>query len=543
MRIRVLQLNPIVGDIDGNAIKLLQACQQAVTDNIDIVVTPECYLSGYPPEDLIFRKAFQDALTEKVEFLAHELKSCNLALILGTPRFDNGMIYNSALWLHKSAIQIICDKKHLPDYGVFDDSRLFCKGTHSVIIPYYDTNIGVLICEDMWHFEPACFLKNQKADMLISLNASPFEQGKFTKRLDVAQSRCFDTHLPLITCFMVGGQDEIIFDGFSFALDNTGNKIAQAKGFCSDFYDVTYDKQNLSGYITAHDMSDNALIYQAVTLGLRDYVIKNNFKGVVLGLSGGVDSVLSAVIAVDALGQDKVHCLLLPSQYTSQESFDDAYAVIANLGISYDIITIKEPVDSVSLALEAVFHGYPSDTTEENIQSRMRGLILMAYSNKIGHMVLTTGNKSEMAVGYATLYGDMCGGYNALKDIYKTKIYELCHYRNNFKPEIGLGKTGHLIPDNVITKAPTAELRDNQKDSNSLPDYPILDKILEMMIEQEMSVDTIIHNGFDAETVKKIRRLIDNAEYKRRQSAIGAKITNKNFGRDRRYPITQKFKT
>jgi NAD+ synthase len=298
----------------------------------------------------------------------------------------------------------------------------------------------------------------------------------------------------------------------------------------------------LTGTIHNNDFSDDALVYNAVTLGLRDYIHKNNFKGVVLGLSGGVDSVLSAVIAVDALGADKVHCLLLPSQYTSQASFDDAYAVIDNLGITYDIIAIKEPVDSVELALESVFHGYPTDITEENIQSRMRGLILMAYSNKTGYMVLTTGNKSEMAVGYATLYGDMCGGYNALKDIYKTKIYDLCDYRNSNMPTIGLGKATPLIPQSVITKAPTAELRDNQKDSDSLPDYPILDAILEMMIEHEMSVDNIVDNGFDAQIVTKIRRLVDNAEYKRRQSALGAKITSKNFGRDRRYPVTQKFR-
>jgi NAD+ synthase len=542
MHIRILQLNPIMGDIDGNALKLLEFCNQAVADNIDIVITPECYLCGYPPEDLIFRTVFQEAIIYKAAWLAETLKSLEIAVVLGTPRFESNNIYNSALWLHKGETKIMCDKQYLPDYGVFDDSRIFTKGTQSHIIPYKNINIGVLICEDMWHSVPAQHLKAQQADLLISLNASPFEQGKLEKRIDVAQSRCRETHLPLITCFMVGGQDEIVFDGFSFALDKTGDMIAQAKGFCEDSLDIFYDNHVLSGTINTQDFSNDALVYQAVTLGLRDYVLKNNFKGIVLGLSGGVDSVLSAVIAVDALGADKVHCLLLPSQYTSQTSFDDAYAVIESLGITYDTVAIQESVDSVSLALEPIFHGYPTNITEENMQSRMRGLILMAYSNKMGHMVLTTGNKSEMAVGYATLYGDMCGGYNALKDIYKTKIYELCDYRNTHKPAIGLGKAGVLIPKNVITKAPTAELRDNQKDSDSLPDYPVLDAILEMMIEHEMSVDDITNNGFDNDTVKKIRNLVDNSEYKRRQSAVGAKITSKNFGRDRRYPMTQKFR-
>lgn len=542
MHIRILQLNPIMGDIDGNAVKLVELCKQAVADKIDIVVTPECYLCGYPPEDLIFRKIFQQAITNKIFWLAETLKPLEIAVILGTPRFDNNAIYNSALWLHKGETKIICDKQYLPNYGVFDDARIFTQGTQSHIIPYKNTNIGVLICEDMWHAVPAQNLKAQQADLLISLNASPFEQGKLEKRYAVAQSRCQETNLPLITCFMVGGQDELVFDGFSFAIDKTGYMIAQTKGFCEDALDVIYDNGALLGTKNNQDVSDDALVYQAVTLGLRDYVLKNNFKGVVLGLSGGVDSVLSAVIAVDALGADKVHCLLLPSQYTSQPSFDDAYAVIESLGITYDIVAIQESVESVALALEPIFHGYPKNITEENMQSRMRGLILMAYSNKMGHMVLTTGNKSEMAVGYATLYGDMCGGYNALKDIYKTKVYDLCHYRNTHKPVIGLGKTGILIPETVIIKAPTAELRHNQKDSDSLPDYPILDAILTMMIEHDMSVDDITNNGFDKNTVKKIRTLVDNSEYKRKQSAVGAKITSKNFGRDRRYPISQKFR-
>ncbi len=542
MHIRLLQLNPIMGDIDGNALKLLELCKQAVADNIDIVVTPECYLCGYPPEDLIFRKVFQQAITNKTAWLAETLESLEVAVVLGTPRFDNNAIYNSALWLHKGRTRIICDKQYLPNYGVFDDSRIFTQGIQSHIIPYKNTNIGVLICEDMWHSAPAQHLKAQQADLLISLNASPFEQGKLEKRYAVAQSRCQETDLPLITCFMVGGQDEIVFDGFSFVLDKTGHMIAQTKGFCEDFLDIIYDKGTVSGTIHSQDFSDDALVYQAVTLGLRDYVLKNNFKGIVLGLSGGVDSVLSAIIAVDAVGVDNVHCLLLPSQYTSQPSFDDAYAVIDALGITYDTVAIQESVDSVALALEPIFHGYPANITEENMQSRMRGLILMAYSNKMGHMVLTTGNKSEMAVGYATLYGDMCGGYNVLKDIYKTKIYDLCHYRNTHKPAIGVGKTGTLIPKSVITKAPTAELRHNQKDSDSLPDYPILDAILNMMIEHDMSVMDIVNAGFDKNTVKKIRNLVDNAEYKRRQSAVGTKITAKNFDRDRRYPITQKFR-
>lgn len=542
MQIKVLQLNSVVGDIDGNALKLFEECKKAVADKVDIVITPECYLTGYPPEDLIFRTSFQKSITEKITWLTKQLKEFDLGVILGTPRFSNNKIYNSALWLYRNKTKIMCDKQFLPDYGVFDDARIFTAGKISTVIQHKNVNIGAMICEDMWYPKPADTLKKKKADILISLNASPFEKNKLKKRQEIVKQRCIETNLPIITCFMVGGQDEIVFDGFSFAMDNAGKLIAQARGFSDDTLGIFYNKKTISGQITQQDVSENSLIYQAVTIGLRDYINKNNFKGVVLGLSGGVDSVLSTIIAVDALGKDKVHCLLLPSQYTSQESFDDAYAVIDNLGVSYDIIAIKEAVDSIDLALEAVFQGYPTDITEENIQSRIRGVILMAYSNKMDYMVLTTGNKSEMAVGYATLYGDMCGGYNVLKDIYKTKIYDLCHYRNLNIPAIGLGKATKPIPNSVITKAPTAELRENQKDSDTLPEYSLLDSILELMIEQEMGIDDIIQQGYNSDIVKKIRYLIDNSEYKRRQSPIGAKISSKNFGRDRRYPITQKFR-
>lgn len=542
MKFRLLQLNPVVGAVEDNAEKLVAAVKKASQEGIAVAVTPECYLSGYPPEDLIFRPAFQLSITKTLSWIAEQLKETDIAVILGSPRFENRTIYNSAFWIYQGQVKHIYDKKCLPDYGVFDDTRLFSKGYISHIMPFQGINLGVIICEDMWFPEPAADLGQQGADIIISLNASPFEKTKLAQRLEHAQNRAKEIHKPLLACYMVGGQDELIFDGFSFAINQTGDMIARCHGFSEGYSDVILQDGLISGVIEPADISENALIYQAVTLGLRDYIGKNGFKGVVLGLSGGVDSVLSTVIAVDALGADKVHCLLLPSQYTSQESFDDAYALIDNLGISYDVVSIKDAVDSVEHALAPVFKAYPTDITEENIQSRMRGLMLMAYSNKIGHMVLTTGNKSEMAVGYATLYGDMCGGYNALKDIYKTKIYELCHYRNHNMPEIALGKAQKLIPDNVITKAPTAELRENQKDSDSLPDYDVLDTILDMMIEQEMGVLQIIDAGFDAEIVKKIRRLVDISEYKRRQSAIGAKITDKNFGRDRRYPITQGFK-
>lgn len=543
VKFRLFQANPIVGDIEGNAAKLLNACQQAHDDGIDVLVTSECFLSGYPPEDLIFRPIFQQAITHKISDIHKALKELDIGVILGTPRFENHIIFNSAYWLYQDEIQHICDKKRLPDYGVFDDARIFSEGKISNIINFKNIKIGTLICEDMWHPEPAATLAAQNIDILISLNASPFDKEKLEKRLTQASLRAQETQKPILACCMVGGQDELIFDGFSFGHNQTGDLIARAKGFCEDICDITInDQQKVLGCIEPVDICENTNIYQAITLGLRDYIEKNKFKGIVLGLSGGVDSALSAVIAVDALGVDKVHCLLLPSQYTSQESFDDAYDVIKNLGISYDVVSIKDAVNSVDHALGPVFDGLAHDITEENIQSRMRGLILMAYSNKMGHMVLTTGNKSEMAVGYATLYGDMCGGYNALKDLYKTKIYELCHYRNQNKPDIALGQNSALIPENVIIKAPTAELRDNQKDSDSLPDYDILDQILTLMIEKETGIQAIIDAGFEAETVKKIRNLVDRSEYKRRQAAIGAKITAKNFGRDRRYPITQGFR-
>jgi len=544
VKIRSLQLNPIVGDITGNRIKLIDHLKKAAANGIDLCITPECYLSGYPPEDLIFRPAFQQALTKALTMIAESLKNLDIALIIGTPpRFENGYIYNAAMWIYKGTIEHICDKKCLPDYGTFDDTRLFSVGSYSKIINFKHKNIGVLICEDMWHTKPSQSLQENGADLLICLNASPFEIGKFEKRLVVAKDCVKKTQIPLVTSFMIGGQDELVFDGHSFALNKDNQIIAQANGFQEDFFDVSFDNNHLQSHSLCdpHPFNDNAFIYQAITLGLRDYVSKNKFKGVVLGLSGGVDSVLSAVVAVDAIGAERVHCLLLPSQYTSQNSFDDAYALIKTLGISYDIISIQDSVNSIEASLEPIFTGYAPDVTEENIQSRVRGLMLMAYSNKMGHMVLTTGNKSEMAVGYATLYGDMCGGYNALKDIYKTKIYELCHYRNDFIPEIALKKIKNIIPQTVITKAPTAELRADQKDSDSLPDYDILDAILTFMIEDEKSIEEIINLGYEANIVKRIRLLIDRSEYKRQQSAIGTKITAKNFGRDRRYPVTNHF--
>lgn len=542
LKIKALQLNPIVGDIQGNTEKLLRYYHSALEDKTDILVTSECYLSGYPPEDLVLRPVFQESLRQAVDKIASVTKGQKTSVILGTPCAEDGRLYNAALFIWDGHISVCAYKQHLPDYGVFDEPRVFSIGKKSPPLQISHHRIGVMICEDMWFPHVAQDLKQQGATCLISLSASPFEQGKFEKRLAVAKARSLETDLPLLAVFQTGGQDEIIFDGRSFAVTDAGDISFLAEAYQEEAYDIILQDTIFSGNICSTLWSQDALVYQALVVSLRDYITKNHFKGIVLGLSGGLDSAISATIAVDAIGADKVTVLVLPSHYTSGESFRDADAVIKNLGIKHYLLSIEDAFETVQKTLHPLFAGLEPNIAEENLQSRLRGLYLMAYSNKFGAMVLTTGNKSEMAVGYATLYGDMCGGYNVLKDIYKTYLYDLCVYRNHILPPDVYGTSGIKIPETIMSKAPTAELRHNQKDSDSLPDYPLLDKILEQMIECENSVEDIIDMGYDEAIVKKIRHLVDGAEYKRRQSALGTKITAKAFGKDRRYPVVNYFR-
>lgn len=541
MQIKVLQLNPTVGDILGNQNILFSYYDKAVLEQSDMVVTTECFLSGYPPEDLMLRPEFMDRISFSVQEIADYTKGKKPHLILGTPWRDEGKIYNAILHIMDGKVTPIAYKKYLPDYGVFDDSRIFAKGELSKVIEISGKKFGFLVCEDMWNDDLSHQLKIQGAEFLISLNASPFEMGKFEKRLEQIENRVNETGLLFLATFQNGGQDEIIFDGRSVALSKNKEITFLADPFESKDYNLTLD-ESFKGYIDKSSHTNDSLVYSALVLALRDYMRKNGFKQLVIGLSGGIDSVLSVVIAVDAIGAENVTAILLPSRYTSEDSYKDAFDTINAIGIKHHIISIEEGFNTVLQSLSPVFEGKSPDLTEENLQSRLRGLYLMAYSNKHGAMLLTTGNKSEMSTGYATIYGDMCGGFNVLKDVYKTQVYSLSEYRNKNFPKNILGTEGIKIPENVIKKAPTAELRDNQKDSDSLPEYDILDKILEHIIEDELSSREIIAKGFDEKTVHRVRHLLDINEYKRYQSAVGGKITSKAFGKDRRYPMTNKFR-
>lgn len=542
MRVDVFPINSTLGDITGNQNKILEAFDLSAQNQCDLLVTPECALSGYPPEDLMLRPAFLLKIKESVATIAEYTKTQDTALLLGTPWHDREHIINAALFIHKGNISIASAKQILPDFGVFDDSRIFASKKLSAPIHIQDKKFGVLICEDMWHEHPIKSFEKDNIDGVISINASPFENNKHELRVKTVQKRVKEIDLPFLAVFNSGAQDHLIYDGRSFACNNKGQITAHHKPFDENILSLTFENKEFSGNIDSISYSSEELMYRAVMYGLRHYMQKNGFKKIVLGLSGGVDSVLSSSIAVDAIGAENVTVILLPSQYTSEESFQDAYDTIHALGIEYHTVSIAEGVEAASQSLAPLFEGLKPDLTEENLQSRMRGLYLMAYSNKFGHMVLTTGNKSEMAVGYATLYGDMNGGYNALKDLYKTEVYKLCHYRNHHKPIDALGPDGIVIPENVIKKEPSAELRPDQKDSDSLPDYDILDDILEKLIEKEMSVSDIVQTGHTLETVKHIWHLVNISEYKRRQSALGAKVTSQSFDRERRYPITNKFR-
>lgn len=546
MKIAAAQLNPTVGDLDGNARKVATARAQAAREGADLVVFPELFITGYPPEDLVLKPAFQDATRARVLALAQEFDDDGPGVLLGTIWAEDGKVYNAVVLIEKGEVAAVRYKVDLPNYGVFDEKRVFASGPLPGPIAFRGVKLGVPICEDIWSDEVTECLAECGAELLIVPNGSPFDWKKPDVRLNITVARVTETELPLIYVNQVGGQDELVFDGGSFALDADRRLVVQLPQWTEQIVVTEWIKEDgvwacAKGPIETLVEGD-AAAYAACMLGLRDYVDKNGFPGVVLGLSGGIDSALVAALAVDALGADRVHAVMLPYRYTSHDSLKDAAECAKSLGIRYDVVPISAPIEGFEQALSDLFAGTNADITEENLQSRTRGTIIMAISNKLGDMVLTTGNKSEMSVGYATLYGDMNGGFNPIKDLYKTEVYRLSRWRNANRPPHARGPLANVIPQNILTKAPTAELRENQTDQDSLPPYEALDDILVCLVEKELSVPDIIARGHAAETVKKVERLLYISEYKRRQAAPGVKISSRNFGRDRRYPITNRFR-
>ncbi len=546
IRIAVAQLNSVVGDIDGNVTKARAARARAGDLGADLLVLSELFIAGYPPEDLVLKPAFQDACRKAVETLAADTADDGPGIVVGTPWPHEGKCYNAVALLDGGKVESLRYKVELPNYGVFDELRVFEVGPLPGPVGFRGLRLGLPICEDIWFEQVAECLAETGAEILISPNGSPYWQGKANVRQQVALARVVETGLPLIYVNQCGGQDELVFDGGSFGLNSDRSLAFQMPQFAESVELTTWQKGEGGWHCV--DGPKAALPdlheanWRACVMGLRDYVNKNGFPGVVLGLSGGIDSAVTAAMAVDALGAERVHCVMLPYRYTSNVSLSDAAEIAETLGVRYDIVPIEQPVEGFAEALAPVFAGREPDITEENLQSRARGTILMAVSNKFGAMVVTTGNKSEMSVGYATLYGDMNGGFNPVKDLYKTEVYDLARWRNEHKPQDALGPAGRIIPENVITRAPSAELRPDQTDQDSLPPYDALDDILECLVEDEMRIAEVVARGHDLDTVRKVERLLYIAEYKRRQAAPGVKITRKNFGRDRRYPITNKFR-
>jgi NAD+ synthase len=543
LAIAVAQLNSTVGDIAGNVEKVKRA--RSASAGADLVVFPELFIAGYPPEDLVLKPAFQAACRAAIEALARETMS-GPALLVGTPWLDGDQLYNAVALLDGGTIAALRYKVDLPNYGVFDEKRVFAPGPMPGPVNFRGVRLGLPICEDIWGAEVVECLAETGTEMLIVPNGSPYWREKGEVRLNIAVARVTEQGLPTIYVNQVGGQDELVFDGVSFGLHADCSVAFQLAGFQESIVTTNWVRRNSiwqceNGPLVESVEADRA-DYVACALGLRDYVNKNGFSGVVLGLSGGIDSALCTAMAVDALGPDRVRCLMLPYKFTSRESLDDAAACAKALGVRYEVLPIAPAVEGFEKALAPIFSGLPRDVTEENLQARARGTILMAVSNKFNVMVVTTGNKSEMSVGYATLYGDMNGGFNPIKDLYKTEVFRLARLRNTWKPESAKGPEGRVIPENIIARPPTAELRENQKDEDSLPPYDVLDPILERLVEREEPISAIVEAGFDRDTVMRVERMINIAEYKRRQAAPGVKVTLKNFGRDRRYPITNRFR-
>jgi NAD+ synthase len=546
LKIALAQLNPIVGDVAGNEAKARVARAEAARLGADIVMFTELFLAGYSPEDLVLKPSFQDACRAACERLARETADGGPAMLMGLPWKEQDLLHNAYALLDEGRIAAIRFKVDLPNYGVFDEKRVFAPGPLPGPVSFRGVRLGLPICEDIWSEDVVECLTETGSEILLVPNGSPYWRGKTEERFNIAALRVTESGLPLVYLNQMSGQDELVFDGASFALNADSSLACQMPAFRESIALTLWERRSggwacVQAPMETVEEGDEA-DYAACVLGLRDYVDKNRFPGVVLGLSGGIDSAICAAMAVDALGPERVQAIMMPYRYTSEESLKDAADCAKALGIRYDIVSIAPAVDGFESLLEPLFAGKPRDITEENLQSRARGTILMSMSNKFGSMVVTTGNKSEMSVGYATLYGDMNGGFNPIKDLYKLEVYQLSALRNRWKPAGSLGPGGIVIPENILYKAPTAELRENQKDQDSLPPYEVLDDILECLVELEMRVSDIVAKGHDGETVKKVERLLYLAEYKRRQSAPGVKVTRKNFGRDRRYPIVNRFR-
>jgi len=530
MKLAIAQFNCVLGDLAGNAAIIVQHAEQARRQGAQLLLTPELCLCGYPPEDLLLRDGFRQACEHELLELAASISG--IAVVVGHPHEHGGRFYNAASLLRDGAIAATYLKHELPNYSVFDEERYFHHGIEPVLFEIAGIQFALNICADIWNPEPARLARESGAQVLLVLNASPYAVYKQESRYQVIRERIAETGMAMVYANMIGGQDELIFDGGSFAMDSRGNLTAQGKYFEEDLLMLEFrDQLRPVGNLEA-ELSLEASVYHALCLGVRDYIVKNRFPGILLGLSGGVDSALTLSIAADALGKDKVRALMMPSPYTAQISLDDSREMVKILGVQYDEIPIEPMFQSYLTALKPVFSGCAVDTTEENLQARIRGNLLMALSNKFGSLVLTTGNKSEMTVGYATLYGDMAGGFAVLKDVSKTLVYRLANYRNTL---------GQVIPERIITRPPSAELRADQTDQDSLPPYDVLDAIMACYVEQNLAIPEIIAQGYPEADVRKVVHLIRISEYKRRQSAVGIRITERSYGKDWRYPITVRY--
>jgi NAD+ synthase (glutamine-hydrolysing) len=531
LRIALAQLNLLVGDIEGNAGRIINAANRAREEQqADLIVFPELTLTGYPPEDLLLRLELATRVEAAIDTLCRSISG--ITAVVGYPKHREDGLYNSAGVIRDGQIIAEYDKTLLPNYSVFDEKRYFEPGDDACVVDVDGLRIGITICEDIWYREPAERAREAGADILVNLNASPFHKGKSVEREELVTRRARENGLPIVYVNLVGAQDELVFDGGSFVVNAEG-KVVMRTAFFAEAQPLIefHGAEPVPSEVIRHQ-SEEAEIYEALVLGTQDYVQKNGFMGAVIGLSGGIDSALTLAIAVEALGADRVEAVLMPSRYTSDMSNEDAVKEAENLGVSYRVIPIEQAFSTFLEMLEPEFRNLPEDTTEENIQARCRGIVLMAISNKTGRMLLSTGNKSEMSVGYATLYGDMAGGFAPIKDVPKTLVYRLAEYRN---------RGGEVIPRRVIERPPSAELKADQKDTDSLPDYDVLDAILLRYVEEDQCVERIIQDGHDAQTVRRVTTMVDNNEYKRRQAPPGVRITRRAFGRDRRYPITSGF--
>ena len=536
MRIALAQLDLFVGDVDGNARRIIDAAALARDrERADLVVFPELALSGYPPEDLLFHAGMRRRVAEALARAREEIQG--IAAYIGYPEYVEGRIHNSAALVRDGALLANHRKQCLPNYKVFDEKRYFAPGTEATVVDLDGRRLGLLVCEDIWEPEPVRAAAQAGAELLLVANASPYELRKQVERETIVRDRVREVGRPLVYTNLVGGQDELVFDGHSFVMDASGEIAARGPAFAENIFAVEFKAQGrqlvpVRGTISPYQ-GDEASVYGALVLGVRDYVEKHRFPGVVMGLSGGVDSALTLAVAVDALGAERVQAVLMPSRYTARMSIEDAMEQARSMGVKYSLIPIEGMFEATLAALKQEFAGTAPDTTEENIQARCRGVLLMAISNKTGRMLLTTGNKSEMAVGYATLYGDMAGGFAPIKDCSKLLVYRLARYRNSL---------GSVIPERVMTRAPSAELRPNQKDSDSLPRYEVLDPILEAFIEEDLSVEQIVARGFERATVTRVLDMVKRNEYKRRQAPPGVRVSSRAFGRDWRYPITSGYR-